>query len=106
LKAFGSALNAERPLAVFGGLTLQAQGVVPLMLTKKGERANVQNELLVSCQWSDVSCSLVYSCAKNAQSVQVCPMTGPTDRNVAPFLMSFWNKQIGSAFGVFGVQKA
>ena len=38
------------------------------------------------------ACALVYNCLKNAELAQVCPMSGPSFRYPAAFLISFWNK--------------
>jgi hypothetical protein len=51
-------------------------------------------------------CSSVYRCLKNAESVQVHPMSGPRFRPVAAFRISFSNEKIGSEDSVFGDQKA
>jgi hypothetical protein len=52
------------------------------------------------------ACSLVYNCSKNAEIVQVCPMSGPSEGTLAAFRMPFCNKTIGLKDGAFGGQKA
>ena len=50
--------------------------------------------------------SPVYICLKTAEIAQVCPMSGPSFRQLAAFRISFWSKQIGSEDGVFGDREA
>jgi hypothetical protein len=50
-------------------------------------------------------CSLVYKCLTNAEFIQVCPMSGPSFRDLIAFRISPWNKQIGSDDGVFRDQE-
>jgi hypothetical protein len=98
---------------------------IPLMLTGRGERAKVQNEILDERHDAAVpgvrtpgfmmaphsrlgraSVGPELSGGKNAEIIRVCPMSGPLRRRLTAFLMSFWNKQIGLDDGVFGDQKA
>jgi hypothetical protein len=52
------------------------------------------------------ACLLVYTCLSPPKIAPTCPMSDPSFRHLAAFLISFWNKQIGSNDCVLGGRKA
>jgi hypothetical protein len=52
------------------------------------------------------ACPPVYNCSKNAAVFKIFQCPDSAFRQLAVFLMSFWNKKIGFEDGGFGDQKA
>jgi hypothetical protein len=69
----------------------------PLMLTERGERANVQNERVLFT---------VHKFWRYAEINQVCPMSGASFRQLDAFRISFCDKEIGTKYSVLVGQKA
>jgi hypothetical protein len=70
---------------------------IPLMLTERGERANVQNERALFT---------VHRFWRNAEINQVCPKSGASFRQLDAFRISFWNKEIGTRYSALAGQTA